>query len=100
MKDTLKVIGLGLLIVVGLVLLLYAVAQVGEPDQKEIELLISSNGPVFYLPYAGDFGKHLNEFIAEHPDLRVVSIAPLDTLGNGATRGYWVVTEKKQDRNK
>lgn len=95
MKDTLKVIGLGLLMVVGLILLLYAVAQVGEPDSKEIEA--ASSGTVFYLPYTSDFGKHLSEFITAHPELRVVSIAPLDNVGNGATRGYWVLTEKKEE---
>jgi len=54
----------------------------------------SYNDTVYYFEANKDFGPRLAAWIKEHPELRVVSVASLNTGTYGSTRGYWVVVEK------
>jgi len=57
----------------------------------------SYNDTVYYFEGNKDFGPRLAAWIKEHPELRVVSVASLNTRGvYGSTRGYWVVVEEKK----
>jgi len=95
-------VSIAILLVV-LVVLAVAAPSIGRPrpdpeDPRVIrsEGYFSYDGNVYYFDEAKDFGPKLAWFIQHHPDLRVVSIAALDTGGYGSTRGYWVVVEKRE----
>ena len=70
-----------------------------DPDMgasKNTELKNYGNG-VYYFPYTRDFGNELSLFVENNPNLRLVSIAPLDIKGYGNTTGYYVYFEPKVD---
>lgn len=79
-----------------LIALLFGCHQCGEPNVLEGTHgdPISYNGTVYYFKATQEFGSQLSIWIQKHPELRVVSVAPLDTTAYGRTRGYWVVVEK------
>jgi hypothetical protein len=95
MKDSLPIIGV---IVVGL-FLVFCLYQCGQPDTTPSPAPgighVGVSDTVFYFDGSQNFGTKLAVFIKEHPELRVVAIAPLDTAVSGSTRGYWVVVEKR-----
>ena len=77
-------------ILIGLIVLLNGL---GAPETKYVTP--GSNSTVLYFDSIQDFGGRLELFIKEHPELKVVSVAPLDNAAYGSTRGYWVVVEKR-----
>lgn len=53
------------------------------------------NGVYFFDGYPEMFGHDLSQFLTDHPQQRVVSIAAFDNAGYGQTSGYYVVFENK-----
>ena len=86
------------IIVVGL-FLVFCFYQCGQPDITPSPTPgignVGVSDTVLYFDGSQNFGTKLAVFMKEHPELRVVAIAPLDTAGYGSTRGYWVVVEKR-----
>jgi len=74
----------------------YEVGRPEPPTGTSEKIPVSYGGIVYYFESPTAFGVELSSFIKSHPDLRVVSVAPLDSLGHGSTRGYWVVVEKRE----
>ncbi len=75
-----------------------ACSDPNDPDMgasKNTEVKNYGNG-VYYFPYIRDFGNELSLFVENNPNLRLVSIAPLDTKGYGNTTGYYVYFEPKE----
>jgi hypothetical protein len=95
-----KHLGVLALIVLGCMVLVLIINQTGAPSTDNVgptgNAVPIGNGPVYYFDSAQDFGTRLATFINAHPELRVVSIAPLDNAFQGSTRGYWVVVEKRR----
>lgn len=96
MDKNVLIVGFGVFAVLGAIL---ALDRCGEPapPSTEGDSIIQRHGDwVYYFSHKTDFGDALATFIEEHPELRIVSVAPLDTSTYGSTRGYWVVVEKKE----
>lgn len=94
MKGVLVIGGIILLLVVGII----ALNDCGRPTAPDVRsdgAAIGYDGTVYYFENVQSFGSALAAFIKAHPELRVVSVAPLDNGGYGSTRGYWVVVEKR-----
>jgi hypothetical protein len=53
------------------------------------------NGVYFFNGYPEMFGHDLSQFLTDHPQQRVVSIAAYDGGIYGCTSGYYVVFENK-----
>lgn len=93
-----KTLGTLAAVIVIAILLLFSMNQCGRPVATEAVGMapVSYDGAVYYFESVQSFGSDLAAFIKSHPDLRVVSVAPLDNNPYGSTRGYWVVVEKRQ----
>jgi len=49
------------------------------------------NGVYFFSERDAEFGNALSKFIADHPELELVSFSPNDAYPYGVITGYWVV---------
>jgi len=83
-----------LAVLVGLLALIDRGGGPPPPMESSSSTVTAYGDRVYYFDSARQFGPALATFFKDHPDLRVVSIAPLDNCGYGSTRGYWVVVEK------
>jgi len=95
-KAMLAVIA-GLIVI--LAMFIYWTDRAGVPTPPEGRMgqgPVSYDGVVYFFDSRIDFGVDLSRFAKAHPELRIVSVAPLDNVGHGATRGYWVVVEPRK----
>lgn len=81
---------------IGLIFFLNQCGRPTPPEVGSVSAAVSYDGTVYYFEAVSDFGSKLASFVKEHPELRVVSMAPLDNGIYGSTRGYWVLVEKRE----
>lgn len=60
-----------------------------------VQITDFGNGVYFFDGYPEMFGHDLSQFLTDHPQQRVVSIAGFDYGAWGVTTGYYVVFENK-----